>query len=121
MIRVRIYYNITRKCWSIRSMSGVRYNRLIGHAVSLQLVNCSFLVSQAGRERVLRERRKNVHAFVDGLLAGQELDPPRWVKEIQRVRYNPYEMEQFAWVKDGQTIESAPCVYCAADGKVYAL
>jgi hypothetical protein len=43
-------------------------------------------VSIIGRERVLKEKRKNVHAFVRGRL----LKYPPKVKKWTRVTYNPY-------------------------------
>lgn len=51
-----------------------------------------FKVSEKGRQRVLRERKKNVHAWVTGTLKGfdtSEADP------YYEGYYNPYETEFF--------------------------
>lgn len=57
------------------------------------LTGAKFIVSEAGRQRVLKEKRKNVHAFVIGELVdddgafGQDADG----KDLPvRVTYNPY-------------------------------
>lgn len=83
---VQVYFNLHRRCWSIRQRGLV-----VGHAKTITLTNVSWRVNKAGRERVRREGRKNVHAYADGAvypvftLDGTE----------HRVRYNPYELETF--------------------------
>jgi len=52
-------------CWSIRDPKS---GRVLGHATDLELEDPTFIVSAAGRERVRREGRKNVHAVVRGTL-----------------------------------------------------
>ena len=56
------------------------------------LTNVEFKVSFSGRQRVLIEKRKNVHAGVIGtLIEPSEISGISFVK----CRYNPYEMEWF--------------------------
>jgi len=55
-----------------------------------------------GREKVLREKRKNVHAFVKGYLQDAEnvsCNPSVITKEVE-VTYNPYKYETFVDKKD---------------------
>jgi hypothetical protein len=40
--------------------------RIVGYAEAVILTDVEFRVRESGRQRVLRERRKNVHAFVVG-------------------------------------------------------
>jgi hypothetical protein len=35
---------------------------VVGHALSLRLNNVLFQVNEAGRQRVIKEKKKNVHA-----------------------------------------------------------
>jgi hypothetical protein len=49
-------------------------------------------VSEAGRQRVLQQKRKNVHAFIIGEPTN-ELDPTQ--HQYQIVGYNPYLKERF--------------------------
>lgn len=57
---------------------------------SANLENVTFKVSEAGRQRVLREGRKNVHAYIIGdLVDGQPLT------KGETVTYNPYRFSSF--------------------------
>jgi hypothetical protein len=58
---------------------------VIAHADEVTLEECSFVVSEKGRARVLKEKRKNVHAFARGLLAH---NGTAWCPHF--VSYNPY-------------------------------
>lgn len=87
--KVFIYRNLTKKCWSIRC---VKTRRVIGHAQELCMVACTFKVSEAGRQRVLKEKQKNVHAGVEGTLLVLNAIGPG---ETQPVKYNPYKAGHF--------------------------
>lgn len=96
---VEVYKNLHRSCWSVRQGGIVRL-----HTKLLALQDCEFKVSEAGRQRVLREKRKNVHAVIKGTLMG-------WgVLRIYGgvIRYNPYTMSTFT--KNGQPILTANAV-----------
>lgn len=89
-MKVFVYFNLHRKCWSVKALEGERKGRVIRHAQELTLRDVTFKVSEAGRQRVLKEQRKNVHAGVVGYLC----DPiPR--ESWERVSYNPYTSSQF--------------------------
>ena len=67
-MKVRVYYNLHRKLWSIQSYTKGKGWRIVGHASELYLQNVTFRVSEAGRKRVLLQKRKNVHAYAIGTL-----------------------------------------------------
>lgn len=67
-MRVFVYFNLHRKCWSIKALEGPRKGRVIGHADYVDLACVEWRVSEAGRQRVLREKKKNVHAGAVGTL-----------------------------------------------------
>lgn len=67
-MRVFIYWNLHRACWSIKALEGPSRGRVVAHASDWQVTDATFKVSEAGRQRVLREQRKNVHAGVVGTL-----------------------------------------------------
>lgn len=48
--------------YSIKSLEGISKNRVIGYAPRIVIDNARFVVSEAGRQRVIRTGRKNVHA-----------------------------------------------------------
>ena len=58
-MRVYIYRNLRTKTWSVRHAG-----KVIAHPEEVLIRNADFQVSEPGRQRVLAERRKNVHAFV---------------------------------------------------------
>lgn len=109
-MRVFVYRNLHRKCYSVKALEGVFKGRVIAHTDSIVLSNVTFKVSKAGRERVLREKRKNVHAGVVGTI---EEDCPSFVA-TQQVRYNPYLFETF--VCRGDAILNAPLARLGTDG-----
>jgi hypothetical protein len=72
-MRVSVYFNLHRRLFSVRAEEGPAAGRVIAHARHVTLgghSGCSFVVQEGGRQRVLAEGRKNVHAFVRGELEG---------------------------------------------------
>jgi hypothetical protein len=112
-MKARVYFNLHKKLWSvqIKNAKGVWY--VAFHAQTVQLEDVRWTVSEAGRQRVIREGRKNVHAYCMGTLVGMwgatvardirnialwrdlaavhQIDPGKW----SRVHYNPYETATF--------------------------
>jgi hypothetical protein len=84
---VFVYFNLHKKCWSVRYKG-----RVIAHVNNLFLCDVTFKVSQAGRLRVIREKRKNVHAGVVGTLI---IHLGSSVRAETPVTYNPYLYETF--------------------------
>ena len=91
-MRVFVYYNLHRHVWSIKALEGPQKGLVIGHSPTVLLQNAAGKVSQAGRARVLRERRKNVHAGIVGTLVHTEAEG--YFPGLE-VTYNPYKYETF--------------------------
>lgn len=87
----RVYYNLHKHLLSVQQKVAGRW-KVVKHVDEIALRNVKFKVSAAGRERVLRERRKNVHAFVEG-----EQIPfmPKSFTYQDEITYNPYKHETF--------------------------
>lgn len=126
--RVKVFRNLhfrDRVMWSIQNYNKSRKTWLLMmHTPTVILRNAEFQVSQAGRQRVLRTRRKIVHAFVLGDLV---LDPDRSMSGVP-VTYNPYKYSQFV-VAPGYSsddfealdeIDSADMVWLTDTGKLFA-
>ena len=62
---VYVYFNLHTELWSVRSR---KTRRVLFHSAVVLLYDCEFKVSQAGRKRVLKDKRKNVHAGIAGEL-----------------------------------------------------
>jgi len=88
--QVRIYFNLHKKKLSVQAKVNKRW-KVVAHVEEAYLKNASFKVSEAGRQRVIKEKKKNVHAFIVGTL----VDDVEYHNAFQSVRYNPYEVSQF--------------------------
>ena len=84
-----VYYNLHKHCFSVKYKG-----RVIIHSNTLVLGgHVEFRVSQAGRRRVLEEKRKNVHAYVVGdWVYVQDVPIDNSATEV---RYNPYKGPRF--------------------------
>ena len=102
-MKVFVYYNLHKKLFSVKALEGPNKGRVIAHRTELNLGNVTFKVSEAGRQRVLREQRKNVHAGVVG----------EWYGTVQPmdngtpVTYNPYRFTSFVVADTLQPIHHA--------------
>ena len=113
--RVFVFRNLSKDTWSV--WSGDK-KKLLFHAETLNISDAHFFVSEAGRQRVLRNKRKVVHAGVVGTLNkvdGAEMDHRGWT----RVRYNPYETGTFVRAKDSLSVAGATQVSMTKDFKVF--
>ncbi len=96
-MRVEVYFNLHKKTFSVRSC---KTGRVIHHTDEIHIVNPEFVVRQSGRNRVLSEGRKNVHAFVRGNCPFYRLNPRN--ATLDTITYNPYKYVSFV---DKQTEE----------------
>lgn len=87
--RVFIYWNLHKNVWSIKCK---KTGLVLGHTKCVYLKDCKYKVSESGRQRVLKEKRKNVHAGVEGYISYNEF---RFSKEHGAMTYNPYKYDSF--------------------------
>lgn len=87
----RVYRNLTKGCWSVQTRGDNGW-RVAFHLDQIILRDCKFKVSQAGRDRVRQEGRKNVHAFIEArkLINANGLAFLHGDAEA-RLTYNPYD------------------------------
>jgi hypothetical protein len=95
----------------------MKTQRVILRSDEVYVLGAKFIVSQTGRERVIREKCKNVHAGVRGQLSDSL---PTSLDGWLRVTYNPYHHSSFVFADSGETILDASEVFFAKTGKVYA-
>ena len=98
--KIEVYFNLHKKTWSVRQ-SG----KVIGHTDYIQVKDPQFVVSKKGNERVRREKKKNVHAFVRGYV---ESRLPVFPSKMRFVTYNPYKNSSFVVRNTNDTICSSP-------------
>lgn len=153
--RVFVYRNLSNGMWSVKALEGEHAGKVVLHAHNVSLggtkgirqgkPGIEFRVSEAGRQRVLREKQKNVHAGVVGYMFHAVVDTERYPvgghavelpedsnalectppghPAYREVTYNPYKFEQFVFA---DTLEPAVIsdptdedVQLEANGKVY--
>lgn len=104
--RARIYRNLARKDDVVYSVLGPD-GRVRDHAKNVVVSDAGFVVRQGGRARVLREKRKNVHAFVTGNVRHKKMRVRgRWVKIV----YNPYKFRTFVKASGHKPVHKADYV-----------
>ena len=102
-MRVEVYFNLHKYTWSVRQCST---GRVILHTDKVHIRDPKFVVRQSGRERVLREGKKNVHAFVRGEITHFDDFDPDYL-DYTLVAYNPYKFDTFVDVTDTMPVRTA--------------
>ena len=104
--RIEVYRNLHNDTFSIR-----RNGKVVKHLANWQTIflkDVKFAVQPAGREKVRREGKKNVHAFIRGTYLAPSTFPHTTSefkdKCTEWVTYNPYQNDHFtATVTDPET------------------
>lgn len=110
-MKTKVYFNLNKKCFSLQQKGLV-----VGYRDTVCLKNCVFKVSEAGRQRVLRQKRKNVHAYVIGEL----VEDSNFIGE--EVTYNPYLYKNFVLKGNKEVVTQADLVRLEVvdkRGKIY--
>lgn len=127
MTRSEVYFNLHKKCLSIREM---RKGARVKHVNGVLLQNVTFAVQPAGREKVRREKKKTVHAFVRGEENGvYSLDDTSGEDVVEflsnaetarLVTYNPYKYDSFVYADTEEPIFESKAVVVYGK-KIYAI
>lgn len=84
-LKVKVYFNLHQHVFSITHKGLV-----IGYADELALTKGHTTVNEKGRQRVLANKRKEVHAYVHGTVSAPHTEPLNG-----SLYYNPYQVSQF--------------------------
>ncbi len=134
-MRVSVHRNLNNatKFWSVtnREPGHIHKGLVIAWTERVLIADCTFVVSEASRQRCIREQRKNVNAWVYGTLVEMSNFWDRMTKqEIGHFRlepffsklpraapfsFNPYKNRTFIRVDTGAPILTAP--YAFFNGK----
>jgi len=102
----KVYFNLNRRDWSVLD---TKTGLVTLHAQECLMRDVTFKVSERSRERVLKQRRRNVHAFAVGHVIGMRNFYPfnpsaaGWIE----VHYNPYSAPFFVNKLTKQEVKSA--------------
>lgn len=108
-MKLQAYKNLHNGKWSLRAS---KTKLVIGHADKVLLSDVTGVVKKAGRQRVLADKQKNVHAYLEGTLEAvvgfvsykdRQLGDDDWTwykfdkagQGLAEVYYNPYDAEEF--------------------------
>jgi ABC-type Zn uptake system ZnuABC Zn-binding protein ZnuA len=105
-MKVFVYMNLKLKKWSVKAMEGENKGKVIFHSDKITLANCTFKVSEAGRQRVLREKQKNVHAGIVGTLVALDCVETAGT----RITYDPYRYDCFVVAETEKPLDSAATI-----------
>ena len=103
-MRVEIYFNLHKKVFSMRHKG-----KVIAHVCNAMLKDVTYVVHPAGRARVLRDKKKNVHAFARGELI-EQVPVDNYVGNL--AKYNPYKAATFV-DKDDEPLYKSDIAYLA--------
>lgn len=121
-INYHVYRNLHRKLWSVKYRG-----KVINHAHWLLLENPAgtgaawFKVNPGGRDRVIKEQRKNVHAYGVGLSVCYDTHIIHTEMGVHKdalvqVTYNPYKHGFFYRVDNEQPVAFADKIYFTPSG-----
>lgn len=111
---VQVYRNLHRGGYSVMSLEPGTYGKVIDHADKVIISNPRFVVQPAGRKRVIKEGRKNVHAFIRG-----ELSDHNPCTCLFPITYNPYRCGSFVDSK-GEPVYTGAVAVLDSTGAYYA-
>ena len=125
-MNVSIYRNLHNGLISIKSASS---GLVLGHAQSVDVAWADFVVNESGRQRVLKDKQKNVHAYVKGLLLntscfkpykGRSIGPVYGaldtIHKATVVSYNPYKAPHFVIKGTSDKVSKASLCTVSHDG-----
>lgn len=115
----RVYRNLHKDNFSIQSHLKNRGWIVTDRAKYVLLEFVTFKVYETGRQRVLDEKRKNVHAYVQPLQYKKKfIMAVEDTSQFREIYYNPYKHDSFVYKDTGEEVKYVHRVL-AADNKLY--
>jgi hypothetical protein len=106
MLRFRVYRNLHKNLFSIQGyLENKKGYRVIDRVSQALLEDVTFKVYKNGRKKVLKEKRKNVHAYVTPLSYTVPVIKNYKDSELREIYYNPYLCETFVYKDTGESLE----------------
>lgn len=102
---VRIYRNLHNGLMSVQGKVNGNW-KVIGHTANLSLQDVTFKVSLKARERVLRSGKKEVHAFIVGVVS----TPLLLTDDFQPIKYNPKKADCFHLLDGSKITQAKACI-----------
>ena len=114
--RVEVYKNLHNGKFSVRHKG-----KVVGHVDLIKIQDATFAVQPAGRDRVRREKKKNVHAFVRGTYIRSDtwdVKKPRPfpVEYDVQICYDAYQFDSFVSLPNLLGVAAAKEVMICPEG-----
>jgi ribosome maturation protein Sdo1 len=120
--RFRIYRNLHKGNFSIQGyVKHKKGYRVVDRVCSAILKNVTFRVYESGRQKVLEEQRKNVHAYVTPISYDVKVIKNYDVSKLREIYYNPYKHETFVYKDTGEMVCGVIDKVLLKNNKVYEL
>ena len=120
---VKLYWNLHKDCYSILAKQTGKWKVIAYTRYPFLLKNVEFIVNENGRQRVIREKKKYVHAYLKGnikYITGSELGS--FHLDNEEITYNPYTDKSFRLRKSSAmpvlNSDYALCYVKAKDDKI---
>jgi len=96
----KVYFNLHKLVFSVQQK-----NLVVLHTAGVKLTEVKFQVRESGRQKVLQEKKKNVHAFVNGTFNHTLTEAD--TSEYREATYNPYKYSSFVDKETEQPLHTA--------------
>ncbi len=103
---VRVHKNLRRGDWSV-SIKG----KVVAHVATIALSDCTFKVSEARRQAVIRAHCREVHAWTIGTIAAA----PSAGNAVP-ITYNPFRAAYFHRCDDGAEVTRCEAIHFIGGG-----
>lgn len=115
---IRVYRNLNRTLGKEKGFWSVKQGVVRFHCTQIFLKNVTFPVNERVRLEVVRDKKKQVHAYVEGFIT----DRPTYYDGYEAITYNPYENKKFVCCRGEVKAAEACMLVRLSDGKmkVYA-
>jgi hypothetical protein len=110
--RVRVYRNLNNGRLTVQHKVDGSW-RLSHYVDAINLIDARMIVSLAGHARAVREGQRNVHAFIEGIVAPTLPPTP----DMRPLRYNPFEAPAFFDADTRAAVASSAHVRIESHGK----
>lgn len=109
--QVKIYKNLHNGLFSV-----MQDNLVVAHIECFEMLSVVFKVNESGRQRILKEQKKNVHAFIIGILSSVNNHKAKHQNDCG-ITYNPYKYDCFVWMDNERKVELYPTEYICGCNK----
>ena len=108
--QVLVFKDIKNKRWTVWTPDKKKW---LGYYDELTLENCSFVVLEEKRQRILDSRKRFPHAWIIGEISKSNK------KQKKQISYNPFKNDSFVYDKSQRPVKSSKKAFFADNGKVF--